>query len=196
MASYNDGSSAEFWAGLARRRERYQPIPEACPPGVGLPARDDDLRGTIAPAPLVEALQDQLRELHGLSSVTDPSTAQILPPYIAVFRDWTQEPYGGGWHFWKIGVDSKAVGRRMRRPFADVSLMSAARPGQASKAGSRERLKPPTLSLKSILDCPPPPGATAAPKPSSRPPRPLRPGRKVPRPRRRIPRSQDFLSGR
>jgi len=122
MASYNDGSSAEFWAGLTRRRERYQPIPEACPPGVGLPARDDDLRGTIAPAPLVEALQDQLRELHGLSSVTDPSTAQILPPYIAVFRDWTQEPYGGGWHFWKIGVDSKAVGRRMRRPFADVSL--------------------------------------------------------------------------
>src|SRR5262249_28324498 len=119
MASYNDGSSVEFWAGLARRPERYQPPPEACPPGVALP---DDLRGAIAPKLLVEERQKQLRELHGLSSLEEIDVAQILPPYVAVFRDWSQEPFGGGWHFWKIGANAPQVMRRMQRPFADAPL--------------------------------------------------------------------------
>jgi lysine 2-monooxygenase len=123
MASYNDGSSVEFWAGLARRPERYQPPPHACPPGVPIPA-GDDLRGAIAPAPLVEEMQKQLRELHGVADLPhpDPEAAPFIPPYVAVFRDWSQEPFGGGWHFWKIGIDSRQVMRRMQRPFAEAPL--------------------------------------------------------------------------
>lgn len=123
MASYNDGSSVEFWAGLARRSERYQPPPYACPPGIPIPA-GDDLRGSIAPAALVEEMQKQLRELHGVANLphSDSEAAPFIPPYVAVFRDWSQEPFGGGWHFWKIGVDSRQVLRRMQRPFVDIPL--------------------------------------------------------------------------
>jgi monoamine oxidase len=119
MASYNDGSSVEFWAGLMRRPERYQAPPEACPPGVPIP---DDLRGALASAPLVEEMQNQLRELHGLSELTDPAAGGIVSPYVAVCQDWTQEPFGGGWHFWKIGEDAPRVRRRMQRPVDGASL--------------------------------------------------------------------------
>jgi monoamine oxidase len=123
MASYNDGSSVEFWAGLARQPERYQPPPHACPPGVPIPA-GDDLRHSIAPAALVEEMQRQLRELHGLADLPEPEpqTAPFIAPYVAVFRDWSQDPFGGGWHFWKIGADSRQVMRRMQRPIPDAPL--------------------------------------------------------------------------
>ena len=104
MASYNDGSSVEFWAGLARQPEPTTPAPRL-PPGVPIPV-GDNLRGSIAPAALVDEMQGQFRELHGLADLPepDPQTAPFVPPYVAVFRDWSQDPFGGGWHFWKIGT--------------------------------------------------------------------------------------------
>jgi lysine 2-monooxygenase len=123
MASYNDGSSVEFWAGLARQPQRYQPPHHACPPGIALPS-GDDLRGSIAPAPLVAEMQRQLRESHGVAELSGPDNASVpfIPPYVAVFKDWSQEPFGGGWHFWKIGANSRLVMRRMQRPLQDVRL--------------------------------------------------------------------------
>jgi monoamine oxidase len=119
MASYNDGTSVEFWKGLVRNTDRYAPPAEVCPPGVAVPLAT---AGTIAPAALVNQLQRQLRELHGLSSVDDPRTADLIAPYFAVCRDWTEDPFGGGWHFWKIGVDSERIRRRMQRPYPDLPL--------------------------------------------------------------------------
>ena len=60
--------------------------------------------------------------MHGLSALEGPRVAPVVPPYVAVYRDWTVEPFGGGWHFWKIGVDANAVMEYMRRPFKDVPL--------------------------------------------------------------------------
>ena len=115
MASYSDGNSVEFWAGLARHPERYTPLPFACPPGVGI---TPFVENQSASKRLVDELQNQLRVLHGLNRVSPPKEgAQLLPPYATVYRDWTQEPFGGGWHFWKIGEDSQAVMRFMRQPY-------------------------------------------------------------------------------
>jgi monoamine oxidase len=119
MASYNDGSSVEFWAGLARHPERYKPPAEAFPPGVAIPDASHD---RSASARLVEELQDQLRELHGLGGVRDSGASQIAAPYLTVYQDWTQDPFGGGWHFWKIGVDARHVMQRMRQPIPGVAL--------------------------------------------------------------------------
>jgi monoamine oxidase len=120
MASYSDGASVEFWAGLARHRDRYTPPPFACPPGVGIPSF---VENQSASRRLVEELQNQLRLLHGLNHLDPPNEgAQLLSPYVTVYRDWTQEPFGGGWHFWKIGVDSHAVMRFMRKPLDQVPL--------------------------------------------------------------------------
>jgi monoamine oxidase len=119
MASYNDGGSVEFWKGLSRQRAPYVPPPEVAPPGVAIPL---DSVADLAPAALVEQVQLQLRELHGLSRVESPRTAEIIPPYFAVWRDWTEEPYGGGWHFWKIGVDSQRIIGRVQKPYANMPL--------------------------------------------------------------------------
>jgi lysine 2-monooxygenase len=118
MASYNDGPSVEFWAGLARRPERYVPPPQACPPGVAIP---EDLRGAVAPAALVAEMQRQLCELHAVR-VSDNIADGIVPPYFAVFQDWSQDPFGGGWHFWKIGANSGEIIRRLRKPCPDANL--------------------------------------------------------------------------
>jgi len=119
MASYNDGSSVEFWKGLARQSRRYMPPAEVCPPGVPIPL---DMDGCTASAALVEELQRQLREVHGLGNIADTAAADIIAPYAAVWRDWTEEPFGGGWHFWKVGIDSARVMRRMRHPYEDRPL--------------------------------------------------------------------------
>ena len=117
MASYNDGASVEFWAGLARDAERYLPHPSVCPPGVGIP---EFIERQSASRKLVLELQRQLRELHGLNPESQQSVA--LDPYVTVYQDWTQEPFGGGWHFWKIGADSRKVQRQLRRPLPDLRL--------------------------------------------------------------------------
>lgn len=119
MASYNDGPAVEFWSGLARRSEGYQPPVSACPPGVPIP---DGVLNLSASQALVNELQDQLRELHGVSRLSRQDVAPIQPPYVTVYRDWTQEPFGGGWHFWKIGVDSETVSQFMRRPIEGAPL--------------------------------------------------------------------------
>lgn len=119
MASYNDSSSVQFWGGLARDAARYEPPPFAVPPGIPIP---DPIGDRSASAAMVAELQDQLRELHGLGNVTDPAAAQMIPPYLAVYQDWTREPFGGGWHFWKIGVNAREVSQRMRRPSAEIPV--------------------------------------------------------------------------
>lgn len=77
MASYNDGRSVEFWAGLARDPEPYQPVPAVCPPGVGLP---DFVKNRSASRRLVAEMQNQLREMHGLN--IDAKHSNAIDPYV------------------------------------------------------------------------------------------------------------------
>lgn len=120
MASYNDGSDVDFWRGLVRQGGRFAPRPEDYPPGIAVPEprRDDEL----APAALVDELHDQLRELHGATDVFGNDLASIVRPYYAVMKDWSTDPFGGGWHFWTIGVDSRRIMRQMRKPFGELPL--------------------------------------------------------------------------
>lgn len=120
MASYNDGSDVQFWKGLMRQPGRYMPRPEDYPAGIALPRHDPD--SILAPAAIVEELHDQLRELHGSTEAVGSGISSIIKPYYAVMKDWTADPFGGGWHFWDIGVDSQRIMRRMRKPFRDLPL--------------------------------------------------------------------------
>ena len=125
MVSYSDRVSVEFWAGLARHGERHEPPSDASPLGVPI---SDEVRGLSASAAMVAELQDQLRELHGLSRLADPPkgqespTGRAVPPYVTLYRDWTEEPFGGGWHFWKIGAHSGRVMQAMRHPIPSAPL--------------------------------------------------------------------------
>ena len=53
----------------------------------------------------------QLLEMHG---ITDPSVVPL--PYSASYRDWGEDPYGGGANFWPVGVRSYEVSKRIVQP--------------------------------------------------------------------------------
>ncbi len=104
MVSYNDLQSVPFWRGF-----------EADSPFEG--HRSSHLAPGVCPIPpsqftatrgMVSMAQHLVREVHGLKT--------LPPPFSAIYHDWTDEPYGGGWHKWKPGVRFDEVARRMRCP--------------------------------------------------------------------------------
>ena len=42
--------------------------------------------------------------------------------FLAAYKDWGVDPFGGGWNFWAPLVDVQAVMERMRRPFPDEAI--------------------------------------------------------------------------
>ena len=64
-----------------------------------------------APQRMVDEIHRQLLEMHG---VTDSST--VPRPYAGAYRDWGEDPYGGGANFWHVDVRSYDVARRIVQP--------------------------------------------------------------------------------
>ena len=128
MVSYNDLGSLPFWKGLEAgepfqgRQENPEHANDATRPG-----RDYFLQGE-APVPrhqfqiskeMVQSAQEQVREVHGLKFVPEP--------YTAIYHDWSEDPYGAGWHAWKAGEVFWKIMPRMRHvPGEDVHICGEA----------------------------------------------------------------------
>jgi monoamine oxidase len=110
LASYNDMSTVPFWRGLEHtapfegRRTRFTGDAPAVP--------DTPLRVT---GQMIDAAVKQLAEMHGLNSVPAPHTA--------VYHDWSDDPYGGGWHEWRAGYRYSDIIPRMLRPVDTENVM-------------------------------------------------------------------------
>jgi monoamine oxidase len=104
LASYNDTLSTTFWEGLA-----------SGPPFQGAFAGDvDPYWAEQAPSAfMVDEAQTQLGELHGLT---------VPQPYSAAWMDWSQDPYGGAFNTWNVGVDASAVASAILQPDQSVPL--------------------------------------------------------------------------
>lgn len=115
LASYNDMRTVPFWNVLAEYKggaKRFQPTP------TGL-CSDEDLdpwRDDQAPQVLVDEALSQVRELH------DCDAELIPPPYVTYFKDWSIDPYGGGYHAWRAGADVAMTMSYMRRPDSNESV--------------------------------------------------------------------------
>ena len=120
MASYDDGTNIGFWDGLRpRRHEAWQQGREVAEP-------DDPFLGDCGDQPhlewcrylasrgMVAEVTRQLATIHGL----------IYTPRVrnAAFRDWGDDPFGGGWNSWNIGVKSWEVKKEITRPYPDRPL--------------------------------------------------------------------------
>jgi monoamine oxidase len=104
LASYDAGNGVDFWRGLPGR-----PLfPAMATHIAGAPNAD-------ASHLLVDELQRELQLLHG-------PAVQVPAPYVALFMDWGQDPFGAGWHFWPIGAKSWEVIPRVRQPVADAKI--------------------------------------------------------------------------
>lgn len=116
LASYDDGTNIGFWDGLRPRRRQAWRAGAALPtiedPFIGTAANTDEadpewLRNA-APSAMVAEIARQLGTVHGLN----------YTPIVqnAAFRDWGEDPFGGGWNSWNIGVRSWEVKRQIVKP--------------------------------------------------------------------------------
>jgi monoamine oxidase len=101
---YDDGRDLDYWAGL---RDSHAPSFESAVAAEELP----EWSKYPAPKRMVEEIHRQLLEMHG---ITDPST--VPAPYAGAYRDWGEDPYGGGANFWHVGVRSYEVAQRILQP--------------------------------------------------------------------------------
>ncbi|HEX5726584.1 MAG TPA: NAD(P)/FAD-dependent oxidoreductase [Longimicrobiaceae bacterium] len=103
MVSYNDLGSVPFWKAL----EEGDPFPVGpnpfVPRGEGNPATGFEITRQM-----VEAAQAQVREVHGLDFVPRP--------YAAAYHDWSDDPFGAGWHAWKAGYRFWEIMPKIRNP--------------------------------------------------------------------------------
>jgi monoamine oxidase len=103
---YNDGRHLDYWAGLRDSRapsfESEYAADEAALPGWS---------SYPAPQRMVDEVHRQLLEMHGIADAS-----KVPPPYAGAYRDWGEDPYGGGANFWHVGVRSYDVAQRVIQP--------------------------------------------------------------------------------
>src|SRR5262249_39652835 len=63
---------------------------------------------------MIDEAQRQLKEMHGLRDLPDC--------YAAVYKDWGDDPFGGGVNFWNIHEKSWQVIPKMIQPVAGVPV--------------------------------------------------------------------------
>lgn len=117
MASYNDMSTVTFWKSL-EDGPAFEGRPPSClPAGTAATPPEMESRPTQA---MVDVASQQLAEVHALPGIEQP--------YAAVFHDWTNDPYGGGWHEWKANYRLDEIMCRMRKPVdgEDIHIVGSA----------------------------------------------------------------------
>lgn len=113
MASYNDIGTIPYWKGL-EKGEHYQ----GYMPAYGAQGYTEN---EIVPknqyqitTGMVEAAHRQIQALHN---------QKALPmPYSAIYQEWGDDPYGGGWHEWKANYRLDEIMCRMRHPVASEEI--------------------------------------------------------------------------
>ena len=141
MASYDDVSAVTFWRALegspalkADLKELMRSLTttkeRAAEPGwrahraETAAALADEPGFHYMPPEMVRHARDQVRMVHYNQPLPDPMP---LPGnnrglFLAAYKDWSHDPFGGGWNYWAPGVNVKTVMERMRRPFPEVNL--------------------------------------------------------------------------
>jgi monoamine oxidase len=111
LGSYGDMETETFWKALSDDKLLFEVKANKSASLLEL----QELNDVQATQMMVNELMNQLRELHG-PDVTIPD------PYVTWFKDWTDDPFGAGYHAWKAGFSVKDVMPYMRKPLADESI--------------------------------------------------------------------------
>jgi monoamine oxidase len=127
LASYDDGSNIGFWDGLRPQRtkawaegrkqnkkmEMFEGMEEANS-GLNNTGLNQKWEQYKAPDRLVREMVRQLKQIHALE----------YTPLVrnASFRDWGEDPFGGGWNSWNIGVNSEDIKQKIINPIRNCPL--------------------------------------------------------------------------
>jgi len=104
LASYNDMRTIPFWQALHFGEPYKQKKTRLVRGGefVNPPFEQ-------ASQVMVEEVMKQVRELHG-------PEVDIPKPYTSAYKDWSDDPYGGGYHAWRAGSKVWDVMPYIRQP--------------------------------------------------------------------------------
>jgi len=111
LGSYGDMETETFWKALTDDNVLFE-VKAAKSASLTELHELDNVQATKL---MVNELMNQLRELHG-DQVTIPE------PYVTYFRDWTEDPFGAGYHAWKAGYSVQDVMTYMRKPAVDEQI--------------------------------------------------------------------------
>lgn len=122
MASYDDGLNIGFWDGFRAKRGRNweEGLADITDPDWFVGAElgeewvDPEWGRNRAPRLMVEEVERQLAIMHGVRHVPDAQQA--------AFKDWGDDPHGGGWNSWNIGVRSTQVRDKILKPLPDANV--------------------------------------------------------------------------
>jgi monoamine oxidase len=152
MASYDDLGAVSFWHALrcTPKQEKksdelmHQALPQHRAVAAGwsnrlqqyhqetLQALIEDRGFFYAPPEMVRHAQEQLSLLHYNQPLPDPLPLHEDPQwFLAAYKDWSIDPFGGGWNFWAPHVEVQAMMERMRQPLAteDIFIIGEAYSG-------------------------------------------------------------------
>jgi hypothetical protein len=83
---------------------------------------------------MIDHATEQLALLH------NTSRGKIRKLLVGACADWTVDPVGGGWNFWRPQVDVQQAMQEIRRPLGQKArCTSSGTPTRASRAGWRVR---------------------------------------------------------
>lgn len=111
LGSYGDMGTETFWKALSDDKVLFE-VKAIKSASLRELHKLDDVQATTL---MVDELMNQLRELHG-NQITIPE------PYVTYFKDWTDDPFGAGYHAWKAGFSVENVMQYMRKPLADEQI--------------------------------------------------------------------------
>ena len=119
IMAYNDQLNVDFWAGLTAPRGAESPRMFARQAAADPAPAANDFEKRLrenwehhpAPYEMVMEMHRQLMLVHGVQYAPDPMDA--------AFMDWSEDPFGGGVHFWNRGYESWEVLQQMTQPVPD-----------------------------------------------------------------------------
>lgn len=162
LGTYDDTLNVDYWAGL-----RGSPDLHSYVPGTnrfvdqhGIPP-DDRWAGHKASKPMADEVHRQLQEIHGLKFVPNY--------YSAAFRDWGDDPFGGGVNFWNINAKSWEVIPQMVHPIDNVPVYICGEAYSNGQGWVEGALQTAEMMLSNYFGLPDPDWLTDQPVDSSAP---------------------------
>lgn len=118
LASYNDMRTVSFWKSMENDAP-FETVPTPLLQSKPWFRKQlkDFLNKDIPPATksMVAEVMKQAREMHG-------DNIDIPEPYTSAYKDWSEDPYGGGYHAWKAGFVVADKMPEIRQPQANEAV--------------------------------------------------------------------------
>lgn len=122
MASYGDARAVDYWQGMVPPQRKWKEGRAELRAEIAALARRVGLKGGVrdvadlppelnrATPQMIKHAREQLALLH------DIPLSQIPEKCVGAFADWSLDPYGGGWNFWKPQVDVHEAMTKVKAP--------------------------------------------------------------------------------